>query len=227
AGLVVAALLLRLPPRVDGEPADPARLEFLPRDGIRELRRHPALVLLVWALLPLIVTLESVNAVEVFLLRDVFGASAFQFGLGEAATGAGAVVGAFGAGAVHGTRRRILVIVICLSLLPVAQIGQGLAPDFLVFLALGSIVGLTLGLSNALVFTLLLSILADTVRARVLAFVGGASRAMGLIALLLGGTLNATVGPRGAYVVAGVAGLVAVAVAAVRLRPHLRAGAPP
>ena len=48
-----------------------------------------------------------------------------------------------------------------------------------------------------------------------------------LIALLLGGTLNATVGPRGAYVVAGVAGLVAVAVAAVRLRPHLRAGAPP
>jgi len=35
------------------------------------------------------------------------------------------------------------------------------------------------------------------------------------------------VGPRGAYVVAGVAGLVAVAVAAVRLRPHLRAGAPP
>ena len=81
----------------------------------------------------------------------------------------------------------------CLSFLPEAQIGQGLAPDFLVFLALGSIVGLT----------------------------------MGLIALLLGGTLNATVGPRGAYVVAGVAGLVAVAVAAVRLRPHLRAGAPP
>ncbi|MCB1302150.1 MAG: MFS transporter, partial [Tetrasphaera sp.] len=102
----MAALLLRLPPRVDGEPADPARLEFLPRDGIRELRRHPALVLLVWALLPLIVTLESVNAVEVFLLRDVLGASAFQFGLGEAAAGTGAVVGAFGAGAVHGTRRR-------------------------------------------------------------------------------------------------------------------------
>lgn len=45
--------------------------------------------------------------------------------------------------------------------------------------------------------------------------------------ILLGSTLNATVGPRGAYVVAGVTGLVAVAVAAARLRPHLRARAPP
>lgn len=223
AGLILAALLLRLPPHpvIDAPEPAPARVGVLPREGIVELRRHPLLTILVWALLPSIVTLESVNAVEVFLVRDILGATPFQFGLGETAAGAGAVLGAFGAGAVHDARRRVQGILLAMAIVPIAQIGQGLAPGFVVYLVLGAVVGLVLGLSNALIFTVLLTALPQYSTARVLAFVNGAARAMSLLALVLGGALNAVVGPRGAYVVTGGAGLVVVVVAVLRLRPHM------
>lgn len=67
----------------------------LPLDGVAALRRHPLLARLTAAVLPFIVTLESVNAVEVFLVRDVLGGSASRFGLSEAVA-TFVVVGAVG-----------------------------------------------------------------------------------------------------------------------------------
>lgn len=46
---------------------------------------------------------------------------------------------------------------------------------------------------------------------------------MGLLALVSGGTLNAVAGPRGAYVVAGSAGLLFAAAALLRMRGKLPA----
>ncbi|MGL5928116.1 MAG: MFS transporter, partial [Dermatophilaceae bacterium] len=75
----------------------------LPRDGVAALRTRPVAWVLVMALLPFIVVLESVNVVEVFLVRDVLGASPAQYGAADAVHGASAVAGALAAGTV--TRR--------------------------------------------------------------------------------------------------------------------------
>ncbi|MBT9256694.1 MFS transporter [Phycicoccus sp. MAQZ13P-2] len=186
---------------------------LLPRAGIRALRADPALGVLVLALLPMVVTIESVNVVEVFLVRDVLGAGAAQFGAAEAVHGVAAVLGAVAAGAASTRRARIRVVLWAIGLVGLGQVAQGLAPSYPVYLA-GSVgVGLMLGAVNALVFGLLLDELEPGRHGAVVALVSGLSRAAGALALGLGGAVGSLAGARTAYVVAGVAGLV-VALAA-------------
>ncbi len=188
---------------------------LLPRDGTSALRADPVLGVLVLALLPLVVTLESVNVVEVFLVRDVLGASAAQFGMAEAVHGGAAVVGAVLSAAATTRTARVRAVLAALGLIAAAQVGQGLAPGFLVFLGVGAGVGLLLGVVNALVMALLLDELDPGCRGSVVALVSGLSRGASALALALGGAVGTFAGPRAAYVVAGVAGLAVAGLAAL------------
>lgn len=225
--LAVAALLLPVGPR--GTTTEPPGLlrTLLPLDGLSALRRQPLMATLVVAVLPFIVALESVNAVEVFLVTDVLDGSADDLGLAEAVTGVGVVVGALAAGAVHGTRRRVVTLLAGLGAASLCQIGEGLVPTFVVYLALAGAVGLCLGVVNACVMSLMVTATEPSTRGSVVALVGGASRSCTLLALALGGLLGTLLGPRTTFVTVGVAGLAIAITAAVRVRPVMRAEQPP
>ncbi len=202
--------------RAADETAGPRRWTstLLPRDGVSALRADPVLGVLVLALLPLVVTLESINAVEVFLLRDVLGATAAQFGLAEAVHGGAAVVGAVVSGAATTRTSRVRAVLGAMALIGLGQAGQAVAPGYLTYLVLGLGIGLLLGVVNSLVFGLLLDELDASHRGAVVALVSGLSRAAGALALVLGGAVGTLAGPRQAYLVAGVGTLLVAAVAA-------------
>lgn len=213
-GLLGAAAALR----VTRAGQSSTRPSFLPREGFTALRGDAVLSVLVLAAVPLILTVEAVNAVEVFLVRGVLGASPAQFGLAEACGGVGAVLGAFAAGAVRSRPGRIRGMLLCLTLVPLAQIGQGLAPTIGVYAVAAFAVGATLGVFNALIFALLLREIREHQRGKVLALVNGLSRTATIGALVIGGVLGTQLGARTAYVVCGCVGLLIAATAALRVR---------
>ena len=213
-GLLGAAGALRVT-RVHTSATRPS---FLPREGFTVLRGDPVLAVLVLAVIPLILTVEAVNAVEVFLVRGVLGASPAQFGLAQACGGVGAVLGSFAAGAVRTRPGRIRAMLICLALVPLAQAGQGLAPTVVVYAMAEFAVGANLGVFNALIFALLLREVREHDRGKVLALVNGLSRTATIGALTIGGVLGTQLGARTAYVVLGCVGLLIAGTAALRVR---------
>lgn len=214
AGLLAAALALRVTRR----PAPRSSTSFLPRDGLAALRANPVIAALVFGVVPIILTVEAVNAVEVFLVRGELGASPAQFGLAEACGGVGAVVGSFAAAAVRTRNRRIGGLLVGITVVPVVQIAQGLAPNLGAYAVFAFAIGLALGVVNALVFALLLHEITDSDRGKVLALVSGLSRTATISALAIGGVLGTQLGARTAYVVCGSVGLLIAATAALRVR---------
>lgn len=188
-----------------------SRTVLLPREGWAAVRANPLAWALLWALLPFVIALESMNAVEVFLVRDSLGGSAADFGYWQATTGAGALVGALAAGVLASDRQRVHAILIALTTIAAALLGIGLAPSLAWVFALGAVLGVANAVSNAGLFAVFVrGILAD-VRGRALALLNGLARATSLLALALGGLAGATLGPRLSFVVAGTCGLVVAA----------------
>lgn len=221
APLVLAGLLLPCRTDVNQTPPQPRGVlrTLMPIEGIRALQRHPLLAVLTWTVLPFVIALESVNAIEVFLVKDVLGGSSSQFGAAEAAAGIAAVLGALMAAAARTARARALAIVAALAVISVVQVGQGLAPNLVVFIPLAASVGLLLGVVNALIMTLMVTATDARSRGSVVAFVGGASRSCGILALAVGGALGTVVTPRAGFVIVGVVGLaIAVVASAVTWR---------
>lgn len=212
-GLLAAALALRV-----ARPVVPrSAASLLPREGLRALRAHPAIAALVFGIVPIILTVEAVNAVEVFLVRGVLGATPVQFGLAEASGGAGAVIGSFAAAAVRSRDRRIGVLLVGITAVPLVQVTQGLAPTIGAYAVAAFAIGLALGVVNALIFALLLREVAEGDRGKVLALVSGLSRIATVGALAVGGVLGTQFGARTAYVICGVVGLLIAATAVVRV----------
>ncbi|EAP98396.1 hypothetical protein JNB_15568 [Janibacter sp. HTCC2649] len=217
-GLLAAALALR----VTRTPATRPATSFLPRDGLLALRANPVIAALVFGVVPIILTVEAVNAVEVFLVRGELGASPAQFGLAEACGGVGAVVGSFAAAAVRTRDRRILGLLIGITATPIVQIAQGMAPHLGVYAVCTMAIGLALGVVNALIFALLLHEITEGDRGKVVALVSGLSRTTTIAALAIGGALGTQLGARTAYVVCGSVGLLIAVTAALRVRSALR-----
>lgn len=214
-GLIGAAAALRLTrAAVPGR----RRSAVLPREGYTVLRADPVICALVLGVIPVILTVEAVNAVEVFLVRGELGATPTQFGLVEACGGAGAVVGSFAAAAVRSREGRIRGLMTGIAFVPLLQIAQGLAPALWVYAVSAFAIGLALGVVNALVFALLLREVTPPDRGKVLALVGGLSRTATVGALAIGGVLGTQVGARTAYVICGSVGLLIAAIAALRVR---------
>lgn len=194
-----------------------ALARLVPREGLAALRADCVVGVLVLALLPFVMTVEAVNVVEVFLVRDVLGAGPAGFGLVETVHGAAAVLGAVLAGTASTRAARVRWVLLSLAVVSLAQVAQGLAPGFLVYLALAAGTGALLGAINALVLGLVLDELDPAHRGAVIALVSGLSRAAGTLAVGLGGVVGSLAGPRATYVVAGSASLVVAAFAAWRV----------
>lgn len=201
---------------------------LLPLDGLAALRQHRLLAVLAGAVLPFIVAIEAVNAIEVFLVRDVLGGSSAFFGFSEGVAGVAAGCGALLASAARTTRSRARTVLWALIIASVMVIAEGLAPSAQVYVVLAASVGFVVGGLNAVFMTLMVTDTDPATRGRVVAFVGGAARSCGVVALAVGGLLGTILDPRESFVAVGVValaiGLVALWAAGGR-RPSIRMGA--
>lgn len=217
--LVLIAVGFRLRPACQPTAEVPGRRgllrTILPLDGLSALRQHRLLAMVAAFALPFVIALESVNAVEVFIVKDVLDGTSSQYGLSEAVAGAAAVVGALAISLVRTSEARARAVIGAFAVISAVQVVQGLAPTVIVYIPLAGVVGLLLGAANALVMTLMVTATDPNSRGRIVALVGGAARSSGVLALALGGALGAALGPRTTFVTVGVVGL-CIAVAAVR-----------
>ena len=213
AVLLVAGLAVRTRVAGNGRTAAPrddttrAAVSFLPRAGLAVVRADRVLWVLVCAMLPFVVSLESMNAVEVFLARDELHATQAQFGYWQALTGVGAVVGAVAAGVLRADPTRLRALVVALVAMSLAQVGSGLAPTLVWLFGFGAALGLANAVSNAALFAVFMRRTAPGDRGKALAVVNGMARTCTMLALGLGGVGASTIGPRGSFVVAGCCGV--------------------
>jgi MFS family permease len=185
--------------------------------GIRIVARDRIVWPLFAAILVFVVLVEGINAVEVFLARDVLGATAWQYGLVELFAGAGALVGAFIAGRMVREGQRIAGAVLGFGVAAVALIAAGAAPSFWFYAAAVTGLSAAFGLGNATFGALLTTRTPDGQRGRVYAALGGLARTAGLVALALGSLAGTVVGPRWTFVIAGALGAAVMAVVGIRL----------
>lgn len=220
---------LALPPVKEPiAPSAPAGIlrTVLPLDGLAALRRHSLLTLLAAAVLPFIIAIESVNAIEVYLVKDVLGGTSGFFGLSEGMAGAGVAVGALLASAARTTTTRARTVLWAIPAMSLVVVAEGLAPGPSVYLVLVVASGLMLGGLNAVVMTLMVTETGAGTRGRVVAFVGGAARSCGMIALAVGGLLGTLLDPRTSFVAVGVVGLAIGLVALWAARGRVPAARP-
>lgn len=224
ASLIVAALLIRTRRRVAAEQtSEDERTRML--DGVRIVRADHLLWPVFTALLVMIVLIEGVNAGEIFLARDVLGATPAMYGLGEVAAGIGWVGGAVLAGrrAGEGARFRAVLggFAACATTIALA----GLAWDFWSYLVLVVAMTAASGVGNAAMGALLMGRTPDAQRGRVQSGLNGLARTATVVALVTGGLGTSLLGPRALFVIAGSAGLLVMGVAWLALVRDLAADA--
>ncbi|HEX2704580.1 MAG TPA: MFS transporter [Candidatus Lustribacter sp.] len=145
--------------------------------------------MLVPALFMFVLAADGTNVVETLLVTQVLGGNGTVYGVLGVFFAAGAVIGPLLAARVESDRVRVLAVV--------GVAGGGL---------------------NALCLTLVVTRTPDAFRGRVLATVTGGARAASLLALVIGGLLGQSLGPRHTYVALGVLTLAAAPMALLGLR---------
>jgi MFS family permease len=165
---------------------------------------------------------ESTNVVEVFLVRDVLGASALTFGALGAAFAVGAAVGSVLGGRLHDIRRQIDGVLLACGLVSCTLLAGGLVT----LLPLWAAVWVTTGVAVGALQTICGSVLGvrapEQARGQVFATIAAATRAASLVATALGGLVGAVLGAQSVFVVAGVGCLVATLGALPSLRRSAR-----
>ena len=175
--------------------------------GISVLRADAVIWPMILALLPMIIMVEGINAVEVFLARDTLGATPAQYGLGELAAGVGGVLGAALAGRLRGVQSRARAAIGGFALACGALAVAGGASSFWFFLGVLVGVSAAAGLGNAANGALVVTRTPDAQRGTVGAALNGLARACGVLALALGGLLGTLASPRTVFIVGGLAGM--------------------
>jgi MFS family permease len=208
--LVVVARLVRT--RRTPEPGA-AREKGGVMAGLRSIFGDEVLRVLVPALWVFVIVGEAVNVVEVFLITGELGLGPSGYGAAGAATGAGAIVGAWYSGRLRGDRARAVAVVAGMAGIGGSCVLMGLAGNFLTLLIGATTIGLGSGILNAATSALIVTRSAEHVRGRVIAALNGTVRSFSILALMLGGAVGALLGPRPTFVICGVACAVAAAAA--------------
>lgn len=183
------------------------------------LRADRLLWPLVTGLCVLVLAGESVNVVEVFLIRDVLGANATVFGLLGGLLALGAAAGSLLAGRTGSDRRRVLHTASAALVLALGIVAAGVSPNLLALAAVWAVLGVTNGVLNANIATLLLTRTPVHARGRAMTTLNALVRTFSLGAMAVGGLAGSALGPRATFVVAGA---VASIVAAVLLGHIIR-----
>jgi MFS family permease len=179
-----------------------------PMSGWRYCRTDQVLRLLVPALWLLVVAAEAQTVVEVFLIRNVLGASAVAYGLTGAAFMLGTIAGPLLASHIHHDRTRIIGSSLATAAIGAVLVLIGISPTVWLVGGLLTVGGVCIGAFETWIGTVVLTRPPDHIRGRVEATINGTMRGFTILAMALGGVLGATIGPRATYVACG--GLVAL-----------------
>lgn len=205
AVLAVAALAVRT--RRGGGLATPAQQAPRALDGLRLLRRDVVLGPVFAALWAYVVVGESTNVVEVFLVRDVLGGTATQYGLLGVAACAGIVAGSLLGGRDTTMAGRVRWVVLAAAAQALMILACGLSPSLVVLGAAFLSLGVANGVLNTGATALLMIRTPEASRGQVIAAATGTSRAFSIAALALGGVAGTLLGPRTTIVAGGVGSL--------------------
>jgi predicted MFS family arabinose efflux permease len=219
ASFALAALLLwrAQPPAAELEPAPAAdRL----RAGLAHLRRHRELRILVLADAAGGALLAAIIPVELVFVTATLGGTEAGFGAVLAAWGAGAMLGSALVSALPRLGVRALLPA-GVGLMIVSYLGMGTAGDVGTVVAFSLVGGVGNGLEGVLLPTFIQERTPDALQTRVNGVLESLRTAGPGAGFLLGGVVAAVASPRAAYWVAGLGALAValVAAAALRTRP--------
>lgn len=207
--LVVVAQLVRTRRRPEpGAAREPGGVSA----GLRAVFGDDILRILVPALWLFVVAGEAVNVVEVFLITGELGLGPGLYGVAGAATGAGAIFGAWYSGRLNGDHARAVGVVVGMAAIGGSSVLMGLAGNLVTLLIGATTIGVGSGMLNAAANALVVTRSAEAVRGRVIAALNGTVRSFSILAMLLGGLAGALLGPRGTFVTCGVACVAAAVV---------------
>jgi MFS family permease len=179
--------------------------------GLAIIRADTVLRIVIPALCLFVLGIESINVVEVFLVRDDLGGSATAYGLISAAWMLGQAVGPMLGGRVADDAARIRVTAVSAAAIGILVAGIGLSPSLPPMFPLYAAAGLAAGVLNACLSALVVTRTPDAARGRVIAVLVGATRGCSTVAIVVGGVLGSLLGARTTFVICGaVAGLVAL-----------------
>ncbi|WP_432883097.1 MFS transporter [Kribbella sp. CA-245084] len=181
--------------------------------GLRAIFGDDLLRILVPALWLFVVVGEAVNVVEVFLITRELGLGPSLYGAAGAATGLGAIAGAWYSGRLRADLGRSWGIVAGMAAIGGSCVLMGLAGNFVTLMIGATTIGVGSGMLNAATSALVVTRSAEHVRGRVIAALNGTVRSFSILALLLGGAAGALLGPRATFVTCGIACAAAAAVA--------------
>ncbi|TCO49201.1 putative MFS family arabinose efflux permease [Kribbella antiqua] len=173
--------------------------------GLRSMFGDRLLRILVPALWLFVIVGEAVNVVEVFLVTEEVGLGPSGYGAIGAVTGAGGIAGAWYSGRLRGDRGRSGAVIAGMAAIGGACVLMGCAGNFLTLALGGFAIGIGSGLLNAATSSLIVTRTAEHLRGRVIAALNGTARSFTILALMLGGLAGALLGPRGTFIVCGVA----------------------
>ncbi|TCC41143.1 MFS transporter [Kribbella speibonae] len=180
--------------------------------GLRAVFGDDILRILVPALWLFVVAGEAVNVVEVFLITGELGLGPGLYGVAGAATGAGAIFGAWYSGRLNGDHARAVGVVVGMAAIGGSAVLMGLAGNLVTLLIGATTIGVGSGMLNAAANALVVTRSAEAVRGRVIAALNGTVRSFSILAMLLGGLAGALLGPRGTFVTCGAACVAAAVV---------------
>ncbi|MFL5845820.1 MAG: MFS transporter [Solirubrobacteraceae bacterium] len=189
--------------------------------AIQHVRREPALARLFSTQGVLLVFFTMVPPIEVVYAREELGTTAAGLGALMAAWGVGAIVGSavFARLAKHGT---LLVTIGASAAMGVSYLGMGLAGTLTAACALSVIGGLGNGMQWIAFVTAVQERTPSELQARAMALVESLGAAVPGVGFALGGAVAAAAGARIAYDVAGIAiiGIVTIGALVVRGLPR-------
>jgi MFS family permease len=191
-----------------------------PRDGLLAgtsfLRRDPVVAPLVVGLGVFVLLGVMVNVVEVYLVRDTFGASATWYGMAIATWAAGLIAGSLAAGRLAVTGERVRALVAASVVLSLSLVGFAAAPYLWVILAVSVVGGAANGVINVCAGTVVMTRAPEEIRGRVAASLSAVTSAASVLSLAAGGALASVLTPREVMLAAGALSILAAVVTGPR-----------
>ena len=192
------------------------------RGGLGILAADGVIAPLLAGVAVVVLLVGMVDVVLVYLVRETFHAGGVWYGVAQASWMAGMVVGAVGAGRVrteHGRERATIsgIALVCAGLACFA-----VAPTVGILVPLSVLGGIGNGFAGTCLSTLIMIRTPDSARGRVSASVNAVVGGAQGISLLLGGLVAIVLSPREIYGIAGLLGLAAAGLIALRLSHSAR-----
>jgi MFS family permease len=194
------------------------------RSGFAILRADPVLAPLLAGVALVVLLVGMVDVVLVYLVRDTLHAGGAWYGMAEASWMAGMVGGAIGGGRVKTEREQVRFTIAGAAVACAGVACFAVAPAVGILVPLSVLGGIGNGYAGTCLSTLLLARTPDSARGRVSATAGAIFGGAQGAALLLGGIASVVLSPREIYAVAGLLGLAAAGLVAVR---HVSPGSEP